>query len=103
MRIGQGQKGPEVTEVIEVDMSTAQLGSSPQRRSATPSQVVGQTKECIGTVKMYKTAKGFGFLLFKTSSLVRNFVFAVIRVSSFLWFRRSEVALAGRRIARAWH
>ena len=59
VRIGQGQKGPEV---IEVDMSTAQLGSSPQRRPANPSQVVGQTKECLGTVKMYKADKGFSFI-----------------------------------------
>jgi CspA family cold shock protein len=40
VRIGQGQKGPEVTEVIEVDMRTSQLGSSPQRRPAIPSQVL---------------------------------------------------------------
>ena len=62
VRIGQGQKGPEVTEVIEVDLSPAQLGSSAERRPATPSQVVGQTKEGIGTVKMYKADKGFGFV-----------------------------------------
>jgi CspA family cold shock protein len=61
-RIGQGQKGPEVTEVIEVDLSTAQLGSSAERRPATPSQVVGQVKESIGTVKLYKADKGFGFV-----------------------------------------
>jgi cold shock protein len=60
VRIGQGQKGPEVTEVIEVDLSAA--GSSAERRPAAPSQVVGQTKESIGTVKMYKAAKGFGFV-----------------------------------------
>ena len=62
VRIGQGQKGPEVTEVIEVDLSSARLESSAERRPATPSQVVGQTKESIGTVKMYKTDKGFGFV-----------------------------------------
>src|SRR3982074_575172 len=28
VRIGQGQKGPEVTEIIEVDLSTVPLGSS---------------------------------------------------------------------------
>ena len=62
VRIGQGQKGTEVTEVIAVDLSTAQLGSSTERRPATPSQVVGQTKESTGTVKMYKADKGFGFV-----------------------------------------
>jgi CspA family cold shock protein len=62
VRIGQGQKGLEVTEVIEVDLSPAQLGSSAERRPATPSPVVGQTKESMGTVKMYKADKGFGFV-----------------------------------------
>jgi len=62
VRIGQGQKGLEVTEVIEVDLSSARLESSAERRPATPSQVVGQTKESIGTVKMYKADKGFGFV-----------------------------------------
>ena len=62
VRIGQGQKGPEVTEVIEVDLSTAQLGRSADRRPAPPSQVVGQVKESIGTVKLYKADKGFGFI-----------------------------------------
>jgi CspA family cold shock protein len=62
VRIGQGQKGPEVTEIIEVDLSTAQFGSSVERRPATPSQVMGQVKESIGTVKLYKADKGFGFV-----------------------------------------
>lgn len=61
-RIGQGQKGLEVTEVIEVDLNAAPSGSSVQRRPAIPAQVVGQAKEGIGTVKMYKTDKGFGFV-----------------------------------------
>jgi CspA family cold shock protein len=62
VRIGQGQKGPEVTEVIEVDLSTAQVVSSAEPRAAAPSQVMGQVKESIGTVKVYKTDKGFGFV-----------------------------------------
>jgi len=62
VRIGQGQKGPEVTEVIEVNLSAPRLGSSAERRPATPSQVVGQTKESFGTVKVYKADKGFGFV-----------------------------------------
>src|SRR4051812_37419493 len=62
VRIGQGQKGPEVTEIIEVDLSTAQFGSSAERRPAAPSQVMGQVKESIGTVKLYKVDKGFGFV-----------------------------------------
>ena len=33
-----------------------------ERRPATASQVAGPTSESIGTVKMYKTDKGFGFV-----------------------------------------
>ena len=62
VRIGQGQKGPEVMEVTEVDLSTAQSGSSAKRRPATPSQVMGQVRESFGTVKLYKADKGFGFV-----------------------------------------
>jgi CspA family cold shock protein len=36
--------------------------TSAERRPATVSQVVGATSESIGTVKMYKTDKGFGFV-----------------------------------------
>src|SRR5215217_4467672 len=62
VRIAQGHKGLEVTEVIEVDLSVAQFESSRARRPAPVSQVTGQTKESIGTVKMYKSDKGFGFV-----------------------------------------
>ena len=55
VRIGQGQKGPEVTEVIEVDPSTAQV-------TGTPAGPVGATAECVGSVKMYNAAKGFVFV-----------------------------------------
>jgi cold shock CspA family protein len=36
--------------------------NSAERRPATASQVVGATSESIGTVKVYKTDKGFGFV-----------------------------------------
>jgi CspA family cold shock protein len=45
VRIGQGHKGPEVTEIIKVDLNPAQLGSSAERRPATPSQVMGQVQD----------------------------------------------------------
>jgi len=60
--IGQGQKGPEVTEVIEVDVSTAGPPSSTERRRPVDSQAVGQTRDGVGTVKMYRADKGFGFI-----------------------------------------
>ena len=62
VRIGQGQKGPEVTEVIEVHLDGIVVGTSPEGRPATPAQVSCQTNESIGTVKMYKADKGFGFI-----------------------------------------
>jgi len=66
-RIGQGQKGPQVTEVVEVDESTAQaqqprgrgpLGPRPQRAAPDLSTAV----EMSGTVKWYNPDKGFGFV-----------------------------------------
>jgi CspA family cold shock protein len=65
--IGQGQKGPEVTEVIEVDTSTAQVTTMGDRRSAPRSSSqqqsgVGSTEESIGSVKWYNADKGFGFV-----------------------------------------
>jgi CspA family cold shock protein len=63
VRIGQGQKGPEVTEIIEVLSGGAiAVGSSAERSRAPPSQVTGQVAESIGTVKLYKADKGFGFV-----------------------------------------
>ncbi len=60
VRIGQGQKGPEVTEVIEVDTSTT--GRSARRSSSQLQPGVGATTECIGSVKMYNRDRGFGFV-----------------------------------------
>src|SRR6187549_1676307 len=67
VRIGQGQKGPEVVEVIEVDLSAAQVTGTPAGRSAPRSSsqrqpAVGATTECVGSVKMYNASKGFGFV-----------------------------------------
>ena len=58
VRIGQGQKGPEVTEIIEVLSGTVAVGSSAPRPRVSVSQVV----ESIGTVKVYKADRGFGFV-----------------------------------------
>jgi cold shock protein len=67
VRIGQGQKGPEVTEVIEVDPSIVQVTSPIAGRSAPHSSLqrqtgVGGSTECVGSVKMYNSNKGFGFI-----------------------------------------
>jgi CspA family cold shock protein len=73
VRVGQGQKGRQVTEVLSVDESTAVAGgpargpAAPRpgmapgagpRRGATP----GTGTEMRGTVKMYNAVKGFGFV-----------------------------------------
>jgi CspA family cold shock protein len=67
VRIGQGQKGHEVTEVIKVDTSNAQMTGTTERRSTSRSVIqrqpgVGATEECIGSVKWYNADKGFGFI-----------------------------------------
>jgi len=67
VRIGQGQKGPEVTEVIEVDTTIATVTPTPAGRSASvsslePQPSVTPSRECIGSVKMYNRDRGFGFV-----------------------------------------
>jgi CspA family cold shock protein len=61
VRIREGQKGPEVTEVIEIDTSTARGRSAPGSYSQRQ-PTVGPTTECVGSVKMYNAEKGFGFV-----------------------------------------
>jgi cold shock protein len=64
VRVGSGQKGPQVTEILSVDTSTA-LQEQPRRprpdrsysRSDQPSV------EEVGTVKFYAADKGFGFIV----------------------------------------
>jgi len=62
VRVVQGQKGPEVVDVIEVLSGTEAVESSAVRSRATPSQVTGRVAESLGTVKLYKAEKGFGFI-----------------------------------------
>ena len=86
VQVGQGQKGPQVTRVLEVDTSTATaeaprsprpggfggggggfgggggggggFGARPPRRGPDPSTAV----ELAGTVKWFNGEKGFGFV-----------------------------------------
>jgi cold shock protein len=64
VRAGPGPKGPQVTEIVSLDASTA-LQESPRRprpeRPAYPS-VDRPTSEELGTVKWYNATKGFGFI-----------------------------------------
>jgi cold shock protein len=82
VRVAQGQKGPQVTEITSVDTSTATPGGggggragpgggagrgpyqSQPRRSPYQSEPrdQGPAQEIAGTVKWYNPAKGFGFI-----------------------------------------
>ena len=64
-RVAPGQKGPQVTEVISVDTSTAvhEPGRRPTSdRAAYPQVDEHADAEEFGTVKFFATAKGFGFI-----------------------------------------
>jgi cold shock protein len=64
IRVAPGQKGPQVTEVISVDSSTAaqmQTRRSPYAAGARPS-AEGAVEEA-GTVKWFNAQKGFGFIV----------------------------------------
>jgi CspA family cold shock protein len=69
VRIGQGQKGPQVTEVIAVDNSTATAAVTPPRRDrdggwqVSRAPDLGSAVEMTGTVKSYNVERGFGFIM----------------------------------------
>jgi CspA family cold shock protein len=64
VRVGPGQKGVQVTEILSVDSSTGQQEPArrarPERPHAPPDQA---TVEEFGTVKFYAAEKGFGFIV----------------------------------------
>ena len=64
VRVGSGQKGMQVTEILSVDTSTAAQEPArrtrPEPRYAPPDQA---TVEEFGTVKFYAADKGFGFIV----------------------------------------
>jgi cold shock protein len=65
VRAGPGPKGPQVTEILSVDVSTA-LQEKPRRprpeRPPYQSSAERPTVEELGTVKWYNPTKGFGFI-----------------------------------------
>jgi CspA family cold shock protein len=65
LRVALGQRGPQVTEVISVDHSTAAPLRPPRKRFGPKSD--RQALEAIvheaGTVKWYNTIRGFGFIV----------------------------------------
>jgi cold shock protein len=64
VRAGPGPKGPQVTEIISVDASTAlqepAKRARPERPAYAPANRV--TVEELGAVKWYNADKGFGFI-----------------------------------------
>ena len=64
VRAGPGQKGPQVTEIISVDASTASQEQPRRPRPEHPDHPRADrpTVEELGTVKWYNATKGFGFI-----------------------------------------
>jgi CspA family cold shock protein len=67
VQIGQGQKGPQVTAVLEIDASSAAAPRpqrSPSTRAASGREPDPTTASNIeGTVKWFNADKGFGFVV----------------------------------------
>ena len=65
LHLALGQRGPQVTEVISVDSSTAAPPRPPRKSLRSPSerQPLEASVQETGTVKWYNAAKGFGFIV----------------------------------------
>ncbi len=65
VRVAQGQRGPQVTEVISVDTSTGIASPTPRTgfRPDSDRAPMGPTVQEAGTVKWYNATKGFGFIV----------------------------------------
>jgi cold shock protein len=66
VRVAQGQRGPQVTEVISVDTSTGGAVARPPRTGFRPDSdrpLLEATVQETGTVKWYNAIKGFGFIV----------------------------------------
>jgi CspA family cold shock protein len=65
VRVGPGQKGLQVTEVVSVDQSTAAPSRAPRGPAAPRGERMapsGPSVETTGTVKWFNPTKGFGFI-----------------------------------------
>ncbi len=66
VRIGQGQKGPQVTEVLDVDLTTAAPRPARAPRTSNSFNDAPLSEEQQGVVKWYNPDKGFGFIALDT-------------------------------------
>ncbi len=69
VRVGQGAKGPQITEITNVDASTAEPSRGPPRFGGgggrpprSFERPTGPAEEVEGQVKWYDPKKGFGFV-----------------------------------------
>lgn len=65
LRLAPGERGPQVTEILSVDTSTA-APSRPLRKSfrSRPDRHLSEASvQEMGTVKWYNAARGFGFII----------------------------------------
>ena len=64
-RVELGQRGPQVTEVVRFDRSTAAPSRPPRRSFGSQSDrpPLEATVQEMGTVKWYNAVKGFGFIV----------------------------------------
>jgi cold shock protein len=64
LRIAQGERGPQVTEIISVDSSSAASSNPPRKifRPRSDRPVLEANVQEMGTVKWYNAIKGFGFI-----------------------------------------
>lgn len=68
VRIGQGQKGPQVAEVLDVRGGSPSVVDRPSYAPAHGANPVSSNAESAGTVKWYNSEKGFGFIAVEVGS-----------------------------------
>lgn len=68
VRIGQGQKGPQVAEVLDVRAARPTFAARPSYAPARIENPAPSNVEKAGTVKWYNSEKGFGFIAVEGSS-----------------------------------
>lgn len=68
VRIGEGQKGPQVAEVLEVSSGNSSGTDRPSYSSLPSSKPDSPGEESAGSVKWYNADKGFGFIALEGGS-----------------------------------